>query len=112
MLQGVIIRGTTPVHDFELPYPKELIKDLRITYGQNNRAVVTKSLKDCVVSAIDNSINSKLSTQLTQEETLMFLPQKNVSIEMRVWMTDNNVIRNEEAIELRVVDTINEEVFK
>jgi hypothetical protein len=42
----------------------------------------------------------------------MFLPRKNVSIEMRIWMTDNSVIRNEETIELRVVDTMNEEVFK
>lgn len=112
MLQGTIIRGTTPIHDFELPYPKELIKDLRVTYGQDNQAVVAKSLIDCDISKIDNSINSKLSIQLTQEETLMFLPRKNVSIEMRIWMTDNNVIRNEETIELRVVDTMNEEVFK
>jgi hypothetical protein len=42
MIQGIIIRGTTPQHDFELPYTLDLIKDLRITYAQNGTAIFTK----------------------------------------------------------------------
>jgi hypothetical protein len=33
MLQGIIIRGTTPTHEFDLPYPETEIADLRVTYG-------------------------------------------------------------------------------
>ena len=33
MLDGTIIRGTTPEHEFELPYPIELVSDFRVVYG-------------------------------------------------------------------------------
>jgi hypothetical protein len=33
MLQGSIIRGTTPLHSFELLYPIEIIDDIRVIYG-------------------------------------------------------------------------------
>jgi hypothetical protein len=33
MLNGVIIRGTNPEHEFELPYSLELIKNIRVIYG-------------------------------------------------------------------------------
>lgn len=106
MLQGIIIRGTTPIHEFELPYPQEYIKDARVSYCQSGTAIITKTLADCRLQ------NSALLIDLTQEDTLMLSPSKKVEIEIRVQFTDNKVARNEELIELRVVDTINKEVLE
>ena len=49
MLDGFVIRGTTPEHEFELPYSKEIISDIRITYGQGKKALFTKTLQDCQI---------------------------------------------------------------
>jgi hypothetical protein len=105
MLQGIIVRGTTPTHDFELPYPKELIKDVRVSYVQNKQEIITKTLEEC------RMVGNILSTDLTQEETFLFFPRWKVDIEIKIQLFDKKVVRSEEAIELRVVDTINKEVF-
>jgi hypothetical protein len=47
MLDGFVIRGTTPTHDFDLPYAKELINDIRITYGQGGKPILTKTKSSC-----------------------------------------------------------------
>lgn len=106
MLQGTIIRGTTPKHEFELSYPQEFVKDVRVSYGQNNQSVLTKTLAECKL------MGNVLSIDLTQEETFLFSPEKRVAIEIRVQLIDGAVIRNEEPIELRVLDTLNGEVFE
>jgi hypothetical protein len=33
MIQGYVIRGTTPTHEFEIPYPIDIVKNIRITYA-------------------------------------------------------------------------------
>jgi hypothetical protein len=33
MIHGLVIRGTTPEHEFELPYPVEMVEDIRVVYG-------------------------------------------------------------------------------
>ena len=105
MLQGTIIRGTTPKHDFDLPYPVELIKDLRISYGQNNKSICTKTKNQCTFE------KNSLSVQLTQEETFLFKPKKNVYIEIRIKLFDGQIVQTEDPIILRVLDTLNEEVM-
>lgn len=106
MLQGIIIRGTTPTHDFDLPYPIELIKDLRLTYGQGGKTVFVKTKEECVLE------KGKISVLLTQEETFSLNPRKNLDIEIRVQLTNNQVVRTEDPITLRVIDTMNEEVME
>ena len=106
MLQGTVVRGTTPTHDFELSYPAEFVKDVRVSYGQDNQSVITKTLTECRLE------DNVLSIDLTQEETFLFSPSKRIAIEIRVQLIDGTVIRNEDPIELRVIDTLNEEVFK
>ena len=50
MVQGVVIRGSTPTHDIELPFPSDCIDDIRVTYGQKNKSVITKNMTDCIFS--------------------------------------------------------------
>ena len=105
MLQGTIIRGTTPTHEFDLPYPQELIENIRIVYGQNKKAVVTKTEYDCVVK------EGKISVDLIQEETFLFSPRRTVEIEIRIKFKDGKVVRTEEPIILKVVDSMSDEVI-
>ena len=106
MLQGIIIRGTTPKHDFEIPYQENNVKDIRVSYVQNNKVVLTKNKTHCVF------FEKGISIQLTQEDTISFSPTKNVFVEIRIQLVDGNVVMNEEAMELRIVDSANVEVLK
>ena len=105
MIHGMVIRGTTPKHDFELPYAKEVIKDLRITYGQNQKALFTKRIEECQFG------ENKVSVTLTQEETYLFNPNKKLYIEIRIQFLNDEIVRTENPIILRVLDTMDEEVM-
>ena len=105
MLQGIVIRGTTPEHEFDLPYEKQLIEDIRITYGQKGKGILTKGLMDCTIG------DNKVSVSLTQEETFLFKPGKPLYIEIRVKLANDKVVRTEDPIALRVIDCMSEEVI-
>ena len=105
MLQGIVIRGTTPEHEFDLPYDKQMIEDIRVIYGQKGKGILTKSLPDCTIG------DKKVSVSLTQEETFLFKPGKPLYIEIRVKLTNEKVVRTEDPIALRVVDSMSEEVI-
>jgi hypothetical protein len=74
MISGSFSPGTTPTHTFTLPFEKEMLADLRITYIQNKKKIFTKEMEDVEISGSD------ISLTLTQEETLLFEAGKNVSI--------------------------------
>lgn len=105
MLQGTVIRGTTPLHEFELPLPLEIIKDVRVSYGQNKKVIFVKEKDECKIE------DGKLSIRLSQEDTFMFRPEKKLYIEIRIQTTDEQIIQTEEPVVLRVVDTLDEEVM-
>ena len=106
MLDGFIIRGTTPTHEFELPYPPEIVKNIRITYAQHRGISFTKTKPDCVLT------DGKIEVSLSQEETFSFDPSKFVEIELRIQLTNNKVLRSEDTIRLRVIDSSDNEVMK
>lgn len=105
MLHGIVIRGTTPTHEFVLPYPKEIIKDLRIIYGQNKKALFVKTAEECYFG------EGVVSVKLTQEETFLFNPGKKLYIEIRVRLINDEIVSTEDPIILRVLDTMDEEVI-
>ena len=111
MLDGIIIRGTTPIHEFELPHPEglknseELVEDLRVIYGQKGKGIVIKKMTDCDISG------RIVTVALSQEETLQFSPRSLVNIEIKVKLNGGRVVQNEEPICLRIVNTMDEEVL-
>lgn len=105
MLQGIVIRGTTPLHEFELPFPLEIIKDIRVIYGQNNKPLFIKTKNECSLQ------EGKFSVRLTQEDTFSLNARKKLYIEIRIKATDGQVLRTEDPIILRVLDTMDEEVM-
>ena len=70
--------GATPRHTFTVPFSTDLIKELKITYAQDNKTVLEKYLADCEVE--ENSV----SYSLTQEETFLFNSDAIVEVQARV----------------------------
>ena len=109
----MIIRGTTPYHNFILPIMTQNIKAIYITYMQNNKVILDKTfvmgeennsfsianLIDLENANIENltreeQISSQLSLHLTQEDTLAFTfypaAEKNIAvIQIRILTTDD-----------------------
>ncbi len=109
----MIIRGTTPYHNFILPILAEDIKAIYITYLQNEEVILDKSvvegqsddeiiitnLKDLENASMEQmteeELNScELTLHLTQEDTLKFhfysAAKKNIAvIQIRILTTDD-----------------------
>lgn len=73
-----MIRGTTPLHVFTLPFSTDLIKNLRVIYSQNDEPVLKKELDDCKLNG--NTVEVKLS----QVDTFTFNSDYPVEIQVRV----------------------------
>lgn len=84
----MISKGCTMGNTFTIPFTKEEIEVLYITYQQMGKTIVEKTLDDC--SFGDNFI----SIVLTQEETLMFENRARVSIQIRVRLKDGTVTKS------------------
>ena len=110
----MIIRGTTPYHNFILPILAEDIKAIYVTYLQNNEVILDKSLldgdesehNDFIIANLKDLENAnmeilteeerescQLTLHLTQEDTLKFhfypAARKNIAvIQIRILTTD------------------------
>lgn len=78
-------RGTTPTLTFTVPFTKDDVSVLYITFSQD-KEVFSLSLDD--VSFVGNEISVKLS----QTQTLMFQSGQNVVIQIRARNTDGTAI--------------------
>lgn len=104
----MIIRGTTPYHNFILPILVEDIDAVYVTYLQNNEVILDKSnLKDefeinnlidlenanVEILTPEEQESSQLTLHLSQEDTLKFhfypAAKKNIAvIQIRILTTD------------------------
>ena len=104
MIHGCFSRGTTPEQVFTLPFERELVADVRITYTQNKTKVLTKLLKD--IKFVDNDISFVLS----QEETFKFKEKELVLVQLKIKTVDGQVL-NSDLIYLRVDPALDNEVI-
>ena len=106
-IQGIIVRGTTAIHEFSTSYSPSDIEELRIVYGQNRRAVI---IKDQYAARITKD---NITLNLSQEDTLLFTPGKNITVEIKIKLTNGQVVSNaREPIYLAVADSLIEEVLE
>ena len=104
----MIIRGTTPYHNFILPILAEQIEAIYVTYLQNNEVILDKSnltddfdinnlidLENANVEILteEEQESSQLTIHLSQEDTLKFhfypAAKKNIAvIQIRILTTD------------------------
>ncbi|MGF6375131.1 putative nucleic-acid-binding protein [Clostridiales Family XIII bacterium PM5-7] len=86
----MIVRGTTPTHNFAMPFSIEDISEVIIAYVQDDEIVIEKEKGDIELD-LENNI---MSVQLSQEETLRFAVKDKyidniVLIQVRVILIDN-----------------------
>ena len=110
----MIIRGTTPYHNFILPILSEDIKDVYVTYLQNGQVVIDKGIDDVTITDFvdlyENASMEELSEEeqsscqltfhLAQEDTLAFqfypAARKNIAIiQIRLLTTDDEAYASE-----------------
>ena len=70
--------GSTPKHEFALPFDVSLVKEFKVTYKQKGKIILEKYLDDFVIDG------NTLSVTLTQEETFLFAGDVNVELQARV----------------------------
>lgn len=104
MVHGCFSPGTTPTHTFTLPFEKELIADLRITYSQNKKIIITKHKADVEIDGND------INVTLTQEETFGFKEKKMVFVQLKIKTIDDQVF-NSDLIIMRVEPALDNEVI-
>ena len=104
----MIIRGTTPYHNFILPILVKDIKAIYVTYLQNGQVILDKTDEDVTITDLvdllenasmeefsEEELNScQLTVHLTQEDTLKFhfypAAKKNIAvIQIRILTTDD-----------------------
>lgn len=104
MISGSFSPGTTPTHTFTLPFEKETLAEVRITYTQSKKKIITKEIDDLEIDGND------ISLTLAQEETFLFEEGRNVSIQLKIKTTEGLVF-NSDIIEMRVDPSLDNEVI-
>ena len=89
----MIRRGTTPTHIFNVNVDLTQAVALYITYRQNGRIIVEKTLEDCTITA------TTVTVKLTQNETLKFITTSAVEVQIRAKFS------NETAIASNIMET-------
>lgn len=83
-----MIRGTTPMLVFTLPFDTGLLAEAYVTFAQKDEVVLEKSLSDCVTDG------NKMTVKLTQADTLK-LKAGFVDIQIRAKTTSGDALASE-----------------
>ncbi len=103
-IMGTIMRGTTPTHEFVIPFNTDMIAALRISYAQDDKEIIVKREGEC-------SLASKtVSVTLTQEETFKLDCKKQVEVQIRILTKGGEALEND-IIYLGVGKCLNNEVL-
>jgi hypothetical protein len=82
-----MIRGSTPTHEFTLPFDTSFLSEVEIVYAQNDKQILLLDTERCAMN------NNTISVTLTQEETLKFDCYKRfVQVQLRVKTTEDIVM--------------------
>ena len=100
----IIQQGSTPTHKFSTPYEKSSIDSVIITYWQNGRIVLEKHAQDVVIADL------AMTTELSQEDTLLFDEKGDVKMQIKVKLTNGKVIPSNDMY-ASVKDVLNKEVM-
>lgn len=79
-------RGTTPTHEFKTDTDLTNAEVLYITYKQGEKKIIEKDIDSVSVET------DKVTTSLTQEETLSVAPYGTVKIQIRARLADGTAV--------------------
>ena len=83
--------GTTPIHQFIIPFEVSMIQEFKVTYSQRDKIILEKYLEDFQTDEDENS----LSITLTQEETFLFTSGIDVDVQARVLTIGNEALASD-----------------
>lgn len=98
-----MIRGTTPLLSFTVPFDPTECKRICITFSQNNREVFTLEKRDCTIE--DNTI----SVTLSQDQTLSLTANSSVQIQIRVTFENGDM---DSALASEIITTTVQRILK
>ena len=81
-----MIRGTTPTHEFVLPFDTSMCAQIKIIYAQDDKVILEKTASQCEMNG------NNVSVKLSQEETFKFDCKKAVQIQVRVLTLGNEAL--------------------
>lgn len=79
-------RGTTPTLTFTLPFKTNDIKNIWVTFSQNDKIIIDLDGERCFFNEYD------VKVKLTQRETLSLRQNAPVEMQLRVLMTDDTAL--------------------
>lgn len=100
-----MIRGTTPTHYFGIPISKERVKNIRVTYRQDNRNILDMGIDRFEI------VGNKAKVTLSQQETFAFTAGIKAKVKIRVLSTEGVLFSNRRPIMINVYESYNNEVL-
>jgi len=98
--------GETISHIFTIPFLPEEVSRILVTYKQNNRIVLVKSITSEAIETVDGE--STFAVTLSQKESLLFKTNEFVKIQLNVYTTTAARCVSEELTTFIGVQHVNE----
>lgn len=95
----MIGKGCTCINTFSIPFKKDELKEIVITYRQSGEIVFEKKLCDCSFS------DNVAIVHLQQEDTLKFDSSKVIKIQLKVKLGNDSVVKS------KIIETVTDEVL-
>lgn len=99
-----MIKMTTPTHSFTLPFGVSNVDDLRISYAQHGKTVLTKGKDDCALEG------NTIKVTLTQEETDLFCTKFVCEIQVNVKTLEGKRLASK-AFKVKIEKNFHEDVM-
>lgn len=100
-----MIRGTTPVHTFTIPFDTGNVESAKVIYTQGDEQILCKKTTECSMSG------NTISVMLTQEETFLFDCSKHCKVQLRV-LTKDGVALASHIVTVNVHTCLDDEVLQ
>ena len=85
-MNDIVFRGATPLQEFEVPFMRDRVSAIIVTYRQNETNVMSKRINSGLTEPEPGV--TAFSYTLTQEETLKFLPNAICYVQLNVLLDD------------------------
>ena len=99
-----MIRGSTVTHVFNIPFEANKIKELKITYSQNDSIVLFRKRNNCTVD------DYKITVTLLQEDTFKFDSSRSVNIQLRI-LTNEGIALSSKVFTVSIGKCLDNEVL-
>lgn len=86
--------GETVSHTFTIPFQASEVAKVIVTYKQNDRIVLAKTITSGITDSTDSA--SIVSLTLTQQESLLFEEKKGFTIQLNVFTNNGRRVTSNE----------------